>query len=114
MDSDPAWFDNPQGAGHRSYFHHGEEVSQPVNDALNGRPGPNIQNDYSSALFRWESQHLAKIAIESDQRASLGCTNFQQYLVAHPLKVLVPNRHYVVAGSFEKFQAAAAINTSSN
>src|ERR1700674_1444450 len=108
MDPHPSGFDDPQCTGDGTGLQERQEVSQPVEDSLKGCCGPNLQDGYSSALFRWKSWDLTEIAIEGDKCSSLGRANLEQLLVADAAERLIPHGHHIVPRCAEKLQAAAS------
>lgn len=84
----------------------GQEVTQPIEDALKRCPGSDSQDDDPGASIWGKPQHMAEIVIEGDQDSTFGRAYIEQFLVGDPLEVLIPHGHRVVSARLEKLQAS--------
>src|SRR6516165_809454 len=71
-------------------------------------PRPDLEDYYSGAFLRWESQYVTKIAIARYEGSSLSRTNVEQILVGHAEQSLIANRYRVVPRCLEKLETATA------
>ncbi len=71
-------------------------------------PRPDLENNYAGAVSWRVAKHLAKIAIQCDERPPFGPANFKQCLVRDPSQTLTGDRDGIVAGSADQIRRATA------
>jgi hypothetical protein len=102
-----ARLNDPQSARDRSRFRHFEKVLEALHHGLNCRPLAQVQDDYVRASFRWKSQDLAEIPVESDEYSPFSETDVELGLVGYAVKILVPNGHHIMAMGPQQLQPPA-------
>ena len=85
MHSDATRFNNPKSAVRIVRFKSKQKFLQPIEQSAQGGMLPEIQYDNAATHRRRKSQHLAEIAIERDESASLVQTRVVECLVVGPL-----------------------------
>ena len=64
-----------------------------------GGPRPDLEYHDAGAANRRETHHLAKVAIQCDERSAFARAHFEQSLVRRPSQLLSRGRDRVMAGS---------------
>src|SRR5262245_40577631 len=106
MDAHAPRFDDPQGAMDRLILKDRQEISQPANDRLKRRSRPDVQHYNSGTRAGRKSCDLAKITIKSDESSLFSHANFEQFLIAYAVQILLPYGQHVVAGRLEKLKTS--------
>jgi hypothetical protein len=108
VNSYPAWFDDPQGPGDGSCLRYFEEGGETLQYGWNSCSIAEVQNDDSSALFRWKSEDLAEVSVKRDESPPFGGTHVEQGRIGHAVKILIPDRHHIVATGPQQLHSSAA------
>lgn len=66
------------------------------------RPRSDLQYHDSGAHGRRVAEHLAKIAVQCDERSAFVLAHLKQCFVRHPTQPLTDNRNSIVAGSADQ------------
>jgi hypothetical protein len=73
-----------------------------------GGPRTDFEHQYAGAGRRRITKHLAKIAIQCDERSAFAPAYFEQRLVRRPSQPLIGDRDGIVAGSEDQIGRAPA------
>ena len=97
MNPDASRLNDPQCASDRMALQNRQKVPKSVENTSKGCLGPTLQDDGSSALFRWKSRDLTEIAVEGYKRSFFGRADLEKLRVANAAEALIRHRHNIMA-----------------
>lgn len=108
MNADAAGLDDPKRPPDILLLGDRQKILQTIQQALWARPRPEVQNDSASTPIWREAKHLAEIAVEGYENATLRGTNLEDFLIGRARKPLIANRGNIVSPLGQEFAAARA------